>query len=59
MRGNSPVVQMTYDLTDQLDAFMGDYSHRHNTLQDNLWIIKHPNLARSLDMTVTDDLTLI
>jgi hypothetical protein len=43
----------------ELDAFMGEFFKREEEGRNNLWIIKHPNLARSIDMTVTDNLLLI
>ncbi|KAL4505169.1 hypothetical protein ABPG72_016236 [Tetrahymena utriculariae] len=52
-------IQSTYNLKTQMNEFVGEYKRRHNNLEDNVWIIKAFNLARSLDMIVTDNLDQI
>jgi tubulin--tyrosine ligase-like protein 12 len=49
----------TYNLEKQLPEFIGEYYSRDEKGQDNLWILKPPNMARSLDMIITDNLSLI
>lgn len=38
---------------------IGDYYSRQERGEDNLWIIKPPNMARSMDMLITDNLSII
>lgn len=52
-------MQTTYELDTELDSFMGEFMLNKQKKRDNLWIIKHINLARSMDMVVTDNLALI
>lgn len=49
----------TYDLDKELARFVGDYYQREKEGLDNLWILKPPNMARSMDMIITDNLPLI
>jgi len=57
--GNVKWLQPTYDLLTDLDEFVGDFITREKNHYDNHWIIKAPNLARSLDMVITDNLDTI
>ncbi|KRX08784.1 hypothetical protein PPERSA_08095 [Pseudocohnilembus persalinus] len=52
-------LQTTYNLQTQLATFIGDYLHRKDNHLNNIWIIKPPNMARSMDMVVTDNLQTI
>ena len=52
-------LQHTYDLAINLHEFIGEYQTNINLLRNNLWIIKPPNMARSMDMVVTDNLDVI
>jgi tubulin--tyrosine ligase-like protein 12 len=54
-----PWLQKTYDLATQLDEFIGDYYNRENLQKDNHWIVKPPNMARSMDMIVTNNLDVV
>lgn len=38
---------------------MGAYEERSKLYKDNTWIIKPPNMARSMDMVVTNSLDII
>jgi uncharacterized LabA/DUF88 family protein len=38
-----------------LPLFLADYRERQEKCKDNTWIIKPPNMARSMDMVVTDN----
>lgn len=38
---------------------MGAYKEREIQRLNNIWIIKPPNMARSMDMVVTDNLDAI
>jgi tubulin--tyrosine ligase-like protein 12 len=40
----------------QLPALIGDYLARQEKKQDNLWIVKPWNMARTIDTTVTGSL---
>ncbi len=42
-----------------MNLFIGDFYQREKEGLDNLWIIKPPNMARSIDMIITDNLSLI
>lgn len=57
--GNIEWIQPTYNLETELPAFIGEYLRRQEALENNIWIIKPPNLARSMDMVVTDNLDAI
>ena len=50
---------LTYDLQTEMDVFLGQFYERKRRNIDNFWILKPPNLARSMDMIVTDNLDLI
>eukprot|EP00124_Ichthyophonus_hoferi_P002972 Ihof_evm5s230 gene=Ihof_evmTU5s230 len=50
---------VTFDLMTQLPEFIGEYRRREAEQEDNHWICKPWNLGRSLDMTVTTNLTQI
>ncbi len=49
-------MQPTYNMETQLPALIGDYLARQEKKQDNLWIVKPWNMARTIDTTVTGSL---
>jgi tubulin--tyrosine ligase-like protein 12 len=49
----------TYNLETQLSQLIGDYIVRKRDCLDNLWILKPWNMARTIDTTVTGDLSAI
>lgn len=51
--------QPTYNLEGQLTQMIGDYLVREEEGLDNLWILKPWNMARTIDTTVTSNLTAI
>lgn len=57
--GDTKFLMRTYDLEKDLKIFIGDYYQRQKEGLDNLWILKPPNMARSMDMLITDNLPLI
>jgi tubulin--tyrosine ligase-like protein 12 len=54
--GDTTFLMRTYDLDKELARFVGDYYQREKEGLDNLWILKPPNMARSMDMMITDNL---
>lgn len=52
-------LQHTYDLAIHLHEFIGEYKINQESYKNNLWIIKPPNMARSMDMVITDNLDVI
>lgn len=54
--GDTKFLQRTYDLEKNLAQFIGDFYQREARAEDNLWIIKPPNMARSMDMIISDNL---
>ncbi|KAJ4953775.1 hypothetical protein NE237_030607 [Protea cynaroides] len=57
--GSPEWFQPTYNLEKLLSALIGDYYVRERDGLDNLWILKPWNMARTIDTTVTDDLSAI
>ena len=57
--GLTNLIKMTYNLDKELNAFVGQYLSNQKSGQPNYWIIKPPNMARSMDMVVTNNLDLI
>lgn len=57
--GSCDWFQPTYNLETQLTQFIGDYYVRENEKADNLWILKPWNMARTIDTTVTGNLSAI
>ncbi|KAF9615015.1 hypothetical protein IFM89_021586 [Coptis chinensis] len=51
--------QPTYNLETHLSQLIGDYYVRKRDGLDNLWILKPWNMARTIDTTVTGDLSAI
>ncbi|KAG6543613.1 hypothetical protein Mapa_014976 [Marchantia paleacea] len=54
--GSPPWLQPTYDMERDLSALIGDYVERERSEQNNLWIVKPWNMARTIDTTVTSSL---
>ncbi|KAL2501429.1 tubulin-tyrosine ligase [Forsythia ovata] len=52
-------LQPTYNLETQLSQLLGDYYTREKAGVDNLWILKPWNMARTIDTTVTQNLSAI
>ena len=50
---------ITYDLKLSLDTFLGEYFSQEKAHKQNYWIIKPPNMARSIDISVTNNLDCI
>ncbi|KFK43033.1 hypothetical protein AALP_AA1G070000 [Arabis alpina] len=57
--GSPKWLQPTYNLETQLTQFIGDYCVRKRDQSDNLWILKPWNMARTIDTSITDNLTAI
>ncbi|XP_078164148.1 tubulin-tyrosine ligase [Carex rostrata] len=58
-QGSPEWLQPTYNLETQLSQLIGDYFVRKRDGIDNLWILKPWNMARTIDTTVTGDLSAI
>lgn len=52
-------LQPTYNLETHLSHFIGDYHVRKRNGLDNLWILKPWNMARTIDTTITSNLSAI
>ena len=52
-------MQPTYDLEKNLAELIGDYHVRERDGLDNLWILKPWNMARTIDTTITSNLSAI
>lgn len=52
-------MQPTYNLETHLSQLIGDYHVRKRDGLNNLWILKPWNMARTIDTTVTDNLSAI
>ena len=57
--GSPEWLQPTYNLETDLSELIGDYYVRKRDGSNNLWILKPWNMARTIDTTVTDNLTAI
>ncbi|GAB2219246.1 hypothetical protein Drorol1_Dr00006879 [Drosera rotundifolia] len=57
--GSPQWLQPTYDLEKHLAELIGDYFVRQRDNADNLWILKPWNMARTIDTTVTSNLSAI
>ncbi|XP_031267892.1 tubulin--tyrosine ligase-like protein 12 [Pistacia vera] len=57
--GSPEWLQPTYNLETHLSQLIGDYHVRKRDGHNNLWILKPWNMARTIDTTVTDDLSAI
>lgn len=57
--GSPEWFQPTYNLETQLAQLVGDYFVRERDGLDNLWILKPWNMARTIDTTVTHNLSSI
>ncbi|KAF8718184.1 hypothetical protein HU200_025675 [Digitaria exilis] len=57
--GSPEWLQPTYNLETHLSPLIGDYCTRKRDGTDNLWILKPWNMARTIDTTVTGDLSAI
>ncbi|XP_059283863.1 uncharacterized protein LOC132037376 isoform X1 [Lycium ferocissimum] len=52
-------LQPTYNLETQLSQLIGDFHLREREKLDNLWILKPWNMARTIDTTITSNLSAI
>ncbi|KAK9274967.1 hypothetical protein L1049_022224 [Liquidambar formosana] len=57
--GSPAWFQPTYNLETHLSQVIGDYHIRKRDGLDNLWILKPWNMARTIDTTVTGDISAI
>ncbi|KMS96222.1 hypothetical protein BVRB_001310 [Beta vulgaris subsp. vulgaris] len=57
--GTPEWLQPTYDLEKHLTELIGDYYVREREGLDNLWILKPWNMARTIDTTITSNLSAI
>ncbi|KAL3532696.1 hypothetical protein ACH5RR_006217 [Cinchona calisaya] len=57
--GSPEWLQPTYNLETELTQLIGDYCFRERDKLDNLWILKPWNMARTIDTTVTGNLSAI
>ncbi|KAL4613765.1 hypothetical protein ACB092_07G003700, partial [Castanea dentata] len=57
--GSPEWLQPSYNLETHLSQLIGDYYVRKRDGLDNLWILKPWNMARTIDTTVTDNLSSI
>ncbi|KAI3851075.1 hypothetical protein MKW92_045490 [Papaver armeniacum] len=57
--GSPEWLQPTYNLETHLAQLIGDYTVRERDGHDNLWILKPWNMARTIDTTVTSNISAI
>ncbi|KAJ8922981.1 hypothetical protein NQ315_001529 [Exocentrus adspersus] len=50
---------VTYNLLTEITNFLSCFQHRQDEGEDNYWIVKPCNLARGLDIHITDDVNAI
>lgn len=55
----SPWIPTTYNMSTELPKFVSYFQHREDKQQDNYWICKPWNLARGMDMMITNNLDCI
>ena len=56
---NPPWYPVSYDLDGEINKFVSYYQNQEKNGNNNLWICKPWNLARGLDITITDNLNCI
>lgn len=59
VHGSPEWLQPTYNLETHLSQLIGDYYVRKRKGLNNTWILKPWNMARTIDTTVTDNLSAI
>ncbi|XP_028787028.1 tubulin--tyrosine ligase-like protein 12 isoform X2 [Neltuma alba] len=59
VHGSPEWLQPTYNLETHLSQLIGDYCVRKREGLNNIWILKPWNMARTIDTTVTDNLSAI
>ncbi|CAH2079500.1 unnamed protein product [Thlaspi arvense] len=57
--GSPEWLQPTYNLETHLTQFIGEYCVRKRDHLNNLWILKPWNMARTIDTSITDNLSAI
>lgn len=57
--GINSLLSLTYDMQTELAEIIGNYYYNKEHNFDNSWILKPINMSRSMDMTITDNLTQI
>lgn len=50
------VIQETFVLNESLPAFVGRFQEKQKLAQENTWILKPTNMARSMDTWVSSNL---
>lgn len=50
------VIQETFVINESLPAFVGRFQEREKLAQDNTWILKPTNMARSMDTWVSSNI---
>lgn len=57
--GLNNLINLSYDMQTELAELIGNYYYNKENSYDNSWILKPINMSRSMDMTVTDNLSQI
>ena len=57
--GINGLINLSYDMQTELAEIIGNYYYNQEHNLDNSWILKPINMSRSMDMTITNNLTQI
>lgn len=57
--GQAPWLSESFDLTNELNEFVGKFLLNRSSNLPNFWITKPTNMTRSIDMSVSENLDLV